>query len=210
VLAPGGIASMIAMLIAGRLITKINPKAILAFGIATAAYSIHLMSQFSVQADFNTIVWPRVGMSVGLGFLFIPLTTMVLSNIRKEEMGNATGIFNLLRNLRGSFGVAIITTMLARREQFHQAHLMEYITLFDHAFRSGLPQVSGVLHDRGYSPLLLNQASLKAIETEIARQASMLSFNDAFHILSIMIASILPLILLMRKGNAHGTRPSME
>ena len=210
VLAPGGIASMIAMLIAGRLITKINPKAILAFGIVAAAYSVHLMSKFNVQADFNTIVWPRIGMSVGLGFLFIPLTTMILSDIRKEEMGNATGIFNLLRNLGGSFGVAIVTTMLDRREQFHQVHLMEHVTLFDQTLRSGLPQVSQVLHDRGYSPFLLNQGSLKAIEAEIVRQASMLSFNDVFYILSIMIASILPLILLMKTGNAHGPRPGME
>src|SRR4030042_655633 len=123
VLGPGGIASMIAMPIAGRLITKINPKAILAFGIIVAAYSTYLMSQFNLLADFNTIIWPRVVLGVGMGFLFIPLTTLTMSAIRKEDMGNASAIYNLLRNLGGSFGVAFVTTMLARGDKLHQVNL---------------------------------------------------------------------------------------
>ena len=207
VLAPGGIASMIAMPIAGKLITKISPKAILAFGIAVAAYSVHLMTQFNVLADFNTIVWPRFVMGVGMGFLFIPLTTTTMSGIKKEDMGNATSIFNLLRNLGGSSGVAFVTTILARRAQFHQVHIMEHLTPYDQTLRSALPQVSQVLHDRGYAPGLLSQGSLTAIQNEILRQASMLSFNDAFQILSIMMASILPLVLLMKVGNKSVQSP---
>jgi DHA2 family multidrug resistance protein len=210
VLAPGGIASMIAMPIAGKLVTKINPKAILAIGIATVAYSVHLMSQFNLQADFNTIVWPRVGMSVGVGLLFIPLTTMTLSNIRKEEMGNATGIFNLLRNLGGSFGVAIVTTMLARRTQFHQVHLVEHLTRFDRNFQLVLPQISRILRDKGFIPSLQNQGGLGLIYHQLLRQASMLSFNDAFYILSIIMMLILPLVLLMKKGETYGTGPGLH
>jgi DHA2 family multidrug resistance protein len=210
VLAPGGIAAMIAMLIAGKLVTKINPKAILAFGIATAAYSIHLMSQFNLQADFNTIAWPRVMMGLGFGFLFIPLATMTLSHIRKEEMGNATGIFNLLRNLGGSFGIAIVTTMLARRAQFHQVHLMEHLTPFDRNFQLALPQISRILQGRGFVPSLQNQGSWGLIYNQVLRQASMLSFNDVFYILSVMIVLILPLVLLMKKGEAHGPGPGMH
>jgi DHA2 family multidrug resistance protein len=209
-LAPGGIAAMIAMPIAGRLVTKINPKAMLAFGIVTAAYAIHLMSQFNLQADFNTIFWPRVWMSVGFGFLFIPLTTMTLSDIRKEEMGNATGIFNLLRNLGGSFGVAIVTTMLARRAQFHQVHLIEHFTPFDRNFQLTLPQISRILQGRGFIPSLQNQGSLGLIYNHLIREASMLSFNDAFYLLSIMMMMILPLVLLMKKGEAHAPDPGMH
>lgn len=201
VLGPGGIAAMVAMPIAGRLVTKLNPKAILAFGIVAATYSIHLMAQFNVLADFNTVALPRFIMGWGMGFVIIPLTTMTMSSIRKEEMGNATGIFNLLRNLGGSFGVAFVTTMLARRAQFHQVHLTEHLTLFDQGFRSALPHVSQILQGRGLAPFLSNQGSLGAIQGEVLRQASMLSFNDAFHILSIMMVLVLPLVLLMRKGS---------
>jgi DHA2 family multidrug resistance protein len=210
VLAPGGIATMITMQIAGRLVTKINPKAMLAFAIATVAYSIHLMSQFNIQADFNTIVWPRVAMGVGMGFLFIPLTTMTLSHIRKEEMGNATGIYNLLRNLGGSFGVAIVTTLLARRTQLHQVHLIEHLTPFERNFQLALPQISRILQGRGFIPSLQNQESWGLIYNQLLRQASMLSFNDAFYLLSIIMMLILPLVLLMKKGEAHGPGPGMH
>ena len=199
VLGPGGIASMITMLIAGKLVTKINPKAILAFGIAVASYSIYLMSQFNLQADFNTIFWPRVVMGAGMGFLFIPLTTLTLSSIRKEEMGNATAIFNLLRNLGGSFGVAIVTTILTRRAQFHQVHLVEHLAPLDRNFQRTLPQISQILQDRGFIPSSLNQGSLNLIYNQLLREASMLSFNDVFYILAIILILTIPLVLLMKK-----------
>ena len=210
VLAPGGVAAMIGMAIAGRLVTKINPKAMLASGIVAVAYSVHLMSQFSLQADFNAIVWPRVGMAAGFGFLFIPLTTLTLSHIKKEEMGNATGIFNLLRNLGASFGVAIITTMLARRAQFHQVHLIAHLTRFDRNFQLAFSQMSRILQGKGFVPFSQNQGSWGLIYNQLLRQASMLSFNDAFHVLSIITLLILPLVLLTKKGEAHGTGPGMH
>jgi DHA2 family multidrug resistance protein len=206
-LGPGGIATMIAMPIAGKLVTKINPKAILAFGIATAGYSVYMMSQFNLNADFPTIFWPRVVLGIGMGFLFIPLTTMTMSSIRKEEMGNATAIFNLLRNLGGSFGVAFITTQLARRAQFHQVHLVEHLTPFDRNFQDVLPEISRSLQSRGLNPSHSDQGSLGLIYSEVIKQASMLSFNDAFYLLSTMMMLILPLVLLMKKGKESISPP---
>jgi DHA2 family multidrug resistance protein len=209
-LGPGGIANIIAMPIAGKLVTKINPKAILAFGIAVAAYSVHLMSRFNLFADFNTIFWPRVVLGVGMGLFFIPLTTMAMSSIRKEEMGNATAIFNLLRNLGGSFGVAIVTTMIARRTQFHQVHLVEHLTPFDRNFQLAVPQISKMLQGRGFIPPLSDQGSLGVIYGEVMKQASMLSFNDTFYFLSIMMLVILPLVLLMKKGKEGVSGPALH
>jgi DHA2 family multidrug resistance protein len=209
-LAPGGIASVIAMPIAGRLVTKINPKALLAFGIAVAAYSMHLMSGFNLQADFNTIFLPIVIRSIGMGCLFVPLTTMTLSDIRKEEMGNATSIYNLLRNLGGSFGVAVVTTMLERRAQFHQVRLVEHLIPFDRNFQLTLPQISRILQGRGLIPSLQNHGSLNLIYTQLIRQASMLSFIDAFYLLFIISMLLLPLVLLMKKGEAHNPRPGIH
>jgi DHA2 family multidrug resistance protein len=203
VLGPGAIATLFVMPIAGRLVTKINPKALLAFGIVVAAYSVHLMSQFNLQADFYTIIWPRVVMGIGMGFLFIPLTTLTMSGIPKEEMGNATAVFNLLRNLGGSFGVAFISTMLARKAQFHQFRLVDHLTPFSRNLQEALPQISQKLQGQGLIPSLSNQGSLTLIYRELLRQASMLSFNDAFYMLSVMMMLVLPLVLLMRKGNAE-------
>lgn len=205
-LGPGGIATMIAMPIAGKLVTNIHPKAILAFGIATAGYSVYMMSQFNLNADFPTIFWPRVVLGIGMGFLFIPLTTMTMSSIRKEEMGNATAIFNLLRNLGGSFGVAFITSVLVRRAQFHQVHLIEHLTPFDRNFQMAFPNISQILQGKGFIPSLSDQGSLGLIYGEAIKQASMLSFNDAFTLLSTMMILILPLGLLMTKGKSEGPK----
>jgi len=209
-LGPGGIATIIAMPIAGKLVTKINPKAILAFGIVVAGYSVHMMAQFNLQVDFNTIFWPRVVLGIGMGFLFIPLTTMTMSSIRKEEMGNATGIFNLPRNLGGSFGVAFITTMLARRAQFHQVHLVEHLSPFDRNFQIALPQISQMLQQKGFIPSLPDQGSLGLIYGEVIKQASVLSFNDVFYLLSTMMMLILPLVLLMKKGREGIPAPGVH
>ena len=209
-LAPGGMATMIALPITGRLVTKINPKIILAFGMATATYAVHLMGHFNLLTDFNTIFWSRVVMGFGMGFLFIPLTTMTMSSIRKEEMGNATGIFNLLRNLGGSFGVAFITTVLARRAQFHQLRLVEHLTPFDRNLQVAIPQISQMLQSRGMDSGLLDQGPLGVIYGQLLREASMLSFNDAFHLLTTLMLCVLPLILVMKKGGADPSQPGMH
>jgi len=199
VLGPGGFATLIAMPIAGQLVTKINPKAILGFGIIVAAYSTYLMSQFSLSADFNTIIWPRVVLGVGMGFIFIPLTTLTMSGIRKENMGNATAIFSLLRNLGGSFGVAFITTIIARRAQFHQNHLVEHLTPFDTAYQITSSQTSQFLQHRGLDAVTSQNAGLSAMYRQLLRHASMLSFNDAFYILSIFMICTLILLFLIKR-----------
>ncbi|HSR12462.1 MAG TPA: DHA2 family efflux MFS transporter permease subunit, partial [Thermodesulfobacteriota bacterium] len=204
VLGPGGVATMVAMPIAGQLITRMNPKFLLAFGITVGSYSIYLMSKFNLQADFEAIIIPRIVLGIGMGFLFIPLNTMAMSRIPREEMGNATGLFNLLRNLGGSFGVAFVTTLLARRAQFHQARLVEHMTPLDRNFQFALPQVSGNLQERGLDPGLLTQGTPGAIYHQLLQQASMLSFNDVFFLLSVLMILILPLVFFMRMGTSTG------
>jgi DHA2 family multidrug resistance protein len=209
-LGPGGVSTMIAMPIAGVLVNKINQKAILAFGLIVAAHAVYLMSQFNLVADFNAILWPRVYLGVGMGFIFIPLTTLTMGGMKKEEMGNATAIFNLLRNLGGSFGVAFITTILARRAQFHQARLIEHLTPFSENFQQVVPQISGFLRHKGFPPPLLKQGSLGVIKGEVARQAAMLSFNDAFYLLSIIMVAVLLLVPFMKKGEEGTSMSAMH
>jgi DHA2 family multidrug resistance protein len=200
VLGPGGLAALVAMPLAGRLVTRVNPKGILAFGIIVAAFSTYLMSRFTLDASFRTVIWPRIVLGVGMGFLFIPLMTLTLSTIRKEEMGNATAIFNLLRNLGGSFGVAFVTTVLARRAQFHHFRLTEHLSPFDQAYRSFSEGGAELLAQRGIEGPLAGHGGLALIYGELLRQAQMLSFNDTFLITALLMIAVLPLVLLMRRG----------
>jgi DHA2 family multidrug resistance protein len=210
VLGPGGVATLIAMPIAGRLVTKVNPKGLLAFGIIVSAYSTYLMSQFNLLADFDTIIWPRIVLGVGMGFLFIPLITLTMSGIKKEEMGNATAIFNLLRNLGGSFGVAFVTTVLARRAQIQQANLVAHLTPFDPGYQMATQRTSQALEYSGLNPALADQGSLGLIYSKLQKEASMISFNDAFYILSVLMMLVLPLVLIMRRTKAGGPVPEMH
>jgi MFS transporter, DHA2 family, multidrug resistance protein len=200
VLGPGGIATMIALPIAGRLVTKVNPKGILLFGITVSAYSTYLMSKFNLLADFDTVIWPRLILGVGMGFLFIPLTTLTFATIKKENMGNATAIFNLLRNLGGSFGVAFVTTVVSIRSQFHQSHLVAHLTPFDHSYQAATDMGARVLQYKGFEGTLSEQGGIASLYNQLLRQASMMSFNDAFHLLSVFMIFILPLVFLMKRG----------
>jgi DHA2 family multidrug resistance protein len=199
VLGPGGLATLIALPLAGRLVTKINPKALLTFGMIVNAYATWLMAHFTLTADFATVIWPRVVLGIGMGFFFIPLTTLTMSGIPKEEMGNASSIYNLLRNLGGSFGVAFVTTILARRAQFHQSRLVEHATPYDPNFQIAMQQNMHYLQAQGVPPSQLESGSLAMIYQELLRQASMLSFNDAFLLTCGIMLLMLPFIQFMKR-----------
>jgi DHA2 family multidrug resistance protein len=206
VLVPGGLASMLTMPIIGRLIGKVNPKFFLFSGIIICSYATHLMSKFNLSADFFSIAWPRLILGVGMGATVIPLMTLAFSNIKKEEMGNATAIYNFLRNLGGSFGVAFVTTMISRRAQFHQSHLVEHLTPFDPSFQIASQQTTQMLQYKGLESSVSQYGGLKVIYDGLLRQASMMSFNDTFYLPSLILIAILPLVFLIKrpKGVAMG------
>jgi len=207
ILGPGGIAVFLVMPIVGWSLRVVNPKLIVAIGLVIIAYANYLMSGFSMSADFMSIIWPRVVMSTGMGMVFIPLTTISLSSTPKEEMGNATSVFNLVRNLGGSVGVAFAATMLSRGTQIHQAHLSEHITSFDLGYRSAVNGSAQLLSLQGMDPVTAQQGGAGAIYGEMLRQAYMLSFNDVFYVLAIMMICMLPLILFMRHVDHGAIKP---
>ncbi|WP_333652236.1 hypothetical protein [Dissulfurispira sp.] len=130
-----------------------------------------------------------------------------MSGIKKEDMGNATAIFNLLRNLGGSFGVAFVTTILSRRAQLHQFHLAEHLTPFDTAYQMASHQSAQILQYRGFEGSLSEYGGLATLYKQLMKQASMMSFNDAFYLTSLILICIVPLLLLMKRGK---TAPSAE
>lgn len=195
VLGPGGVVTMLAMPVIGRLVQKKNPKVILGLGILLGSLTTYLMSLFTLQSDFWTLVWPRVVLGIAMGCTFIPLTTLTLSHIPKERMGEATSIYNFLRNIGGSVGVAFITTVLARRSQFHQSRLVEHLTPFDTSYVIAKEKISRMLFMRG-----LHEAHPDGIiYGELQRQSHMLAFNDVFHLLSLTMLVVFSLVFLMKR-----------
>ncbi len=200
-LAPGGIATLFTMPIAGKLIQKFNPKGILAIGLVITAYSVFIMTRFNLYIDFDTVALSRIVMGVGMGLVFVPLASMAFSTIKKEEMGNATSIFNLLRNIAGSFGVAIMTTLLARRAQFHQFRLTESLNAFDPNYQMGLYKTGEILAAK--TGVVSHASANGVIYQQLLRQSTLFSFTDAFYFATIILVSIIPIVLLLKRPK-HG------
>jgi MFS transporter, DHA2 family, multidrug resistance protein len=192
-LAPGGVATLFTMPLTGKLVTKVNPKAVLITGLVITAYSVFTMTQFNLNVDFFTVALSRFVMGIGMGMVFIPLTSMAFSTVKKEEMGNATSIYNLLRNIAGSVGIAFMTTFLARRAQFHQFRLSEKMNPYDLSFKLGMK-------GSAYTAATAKPGtSLGLIYQELLRQANLLSFTDAFWFATMIMLCIIPLVFLLRK-----------
>ena len=183
-----------------------NPKWIITVGVLITAYSCLVMGSFNMTADFDTFLWSRVIQSIGFGMIFIPLTVVSLSGIPREEMGNASSIFNLLRNLGGSFGVGLATTMLTRRTQFHQNRLVDNLTPFDQSLWWSSQQTAQALQQKGMDAATAQHGGLQMIYDTMLRQAYMMSFNDVFIILTAIMVVLLPMVLLMRHAKPAGAK----
>jgi len=197
VLGPGGIATMLAMPIVGKFIGKVNPKRFLITGITICSLSTYMMSNFTLQTDFWTFVWPRVALGFGMGMTFIPLTTLTLSHIPKEHMTEATSLYNLLRNLGGSVGIAFTTTMLSRRAQLHQTRLVEHLSPFDPAYQQAHAKIAAMLAAKGLPP----EGADGILYRELVRQSMTLAFTDAFFAICLLILCMLPLVIVMQRAS---------
>lgn len=203
VLGPGGLASFAVMPIVGTLMRRgVAPRIFLGLGLVICTISIRLMSQFNLEAGFWEVSMPRIFLGFGMGMFFVPLTTATFAHIPKPQMGNATGIYNLLRNLGGSFGVAFSTTMLTQRSQVHQNFLVEHVTSYDPEFQVRALQIMEWL--RMNRPELADWKGVLAIVyREVERQASMMAFNDVFWTLSLVVGALVPTVLIFRAATGQ-------
>jgi DHA2 family multidrug resistance protein len=206
VLGPGGIATLFAMPIAGTFVGRVNPKRFLIFGLSVCALSTYMMSRFNLTTDFWTFVWPRMTLGFGMGMTFIPLTTLTLSHIPKERMTEATSVYNLLRNLGGSVGIAMTTTILSRRAQFHQTRLVEHLSPLDRGYVMAHEKIAEFLNLKGLPP----DGADGLMYRELIRQSTILAFTDAFFVICILILCVIPLVFIMQwaKAPAAGGPPA--
>jgi len=139
---PRGFGAIVSMLIVGRLIGKVPSRYLIIFGFSVLGYSTYLFSKINLEISISSIVYPSIISGFAMGFIFVPLTTMALGTLSNEQMGNASGVFNLMRNTGGSVGIATVTTMLARGAQVHQAAMVSHLSPYDPAFQERIKQLS--------------------------------------------------------------------
>jgi DHA2 family multidrug resistance protein len=197
-LSPRGLGSLVMMPLAGYLTSKTDPRRLLVFGLVAGSFTMFQLSHLNLNAGYWDILWPQVLQGIALAFLFIPLMALSMSGIAKEKMGNATSIFNLMRNIGGSFGIALMTTFLARRSQMHQNRLIENITASNLQTQRMMQQLTAYFHAKGASGYDASRRALGSIYGMVQQQASMLSFVEAFWLMGILFLGMIPFVLLLR------------
>ncbi len=198
-MAPRGVGSFIAMPLVGIIMSKFDPRKLLGFGILVAAFTLFQLSWLNLSAGYWDIFWPQIVQGVSLGFLFVPLTTTTMDPIPKEEMGNATSIFNLMRNIGGSMGIAGATTLIDRRVQTYTSTLGAHVNMYQPDVFARMRQMQGAFQAGGADAYTAGQKALAAMFGMVERQAAMLSFNEAFRTLGFLFVVIIPLVILLKR-----------
>src|SRR5205085_6148434 len=141
-----------------------------------------------------------------MGFIFVPLTTLTTGTLRNEEIGNATGIYNLMRNIGGGLGISAVTTMLSRNAQIHQASMVSHLTPYDPAFQQRVAEMQAAFGSQ-MNPSAARQQAYGMIYGTLVRQASALSFIDTFRLLGVLCLICVALVFFFRRVKARG-RPA--
>jgi DHA2 family multidrug resistance protein len=179
------------MIVVGRLVGKVDARLLILFGIGLMAWSLHIMSGFSLQMDRGPVITSGIIQGFALGFLFVPLNTLAFGTLNPKFRTTAASLLNLSRSVGGSIGISVVTVLLAHNGQQSHSDLTQHIT------QQALPQVSpAIMH--GAPPL--TDAVLMMADAEINRQALMIAYIDDFWLMMIVSLLAIPLLLLLKKG----------
>jgi MFS transporter, DHA2 family, multidrug resistance protein len=203
VLSPGGLVIALCMPLVGFLLSKIAPRWLVIFGLSVGAFGLFRMARFDLDVDYHTAMMARVLQSAGIAFLFVPINTMAFGTVPREKMGSATGLINLARNIGGSSGIAIVTTLLARRTQFHQHRLVGDMTPFSPNYMQALAGIAHTLATRGASAAQAMAQAQGVLYGMLQRQSSMLAFVDSFWLLGVIFLAVIPLMFFIKKVGPH-------
>jgi DHA2 family multidrug resistance protein len=198
-MAPRGLGSFIAMPAVGFLTAKVDPRKLLCIGLLGGAFTLFQLGSINLQAGYWNIFWPQFFQGLSMGLIFVPLTTITMSLIAREEMGNATSLFNLMRNLGGSVGIATIATVLSRTTQMQYNILGTHVSAYDMQARMMLEQIRGGFMSRGMDFTTASRAAYAALSGMVSQQAVMVAFVQLFRILALIFAVVVPLVFIMRK-----------
>lgn len=197
IMAPRGAGIMFSMVVVGRLIGRVDPRALMMIGLMLASASLYAMSQFSPQMDDRPLIITGLVQGVGMGLVFVPLNTIAFATLPVDLRTDAAGFFQLLRNLGGSIGVSMSVGVLARQMQVSHADI-----------GAGLTPFSTPWADSGVAAMLGGDVVTAAIDGAVNAQAAMIAYVDVFYLLFWVTAAMMPLVLFLKKP--AGPPPAAE
>ncbi len=194
VMGPRGVGTMVCMLLVGRLMGKVDIRLLLTTGLLLTAWAMDNMTGWTPDVSQWTIATTGFIQGMGLGFLFVPLTTVTFATLPPEKRADGTGLYNLSRNIGSSVGISVVSYLLVRNSQVNHAELASHVTAVNHAFDHG-----AVLH--ALNPL--TAAGRAALDKVIQMQAAIISYANDFKLMMILSLAAIPLVLLLRRAPAQ-------
>ena len=201
VLSPGGIAVILLMPLVGRLVSRVDARFLIAFGFTILSIALYHMSRTIYPGiDFSTAVWLRIFQAAGIAFLFVPINTVVYAGLPPEKNNAVSGIVNLARNMGGDIGIALVTTLIARRSQFHQNVLAAHTDPMNKAFTAQLQGIAQALQHAGISATEATRRAYGLVYGRLIQQAQTLAYLDVLFVLAVFSALMVPLVLFTRRA----------
>ena len=197
-MSPRGIAAFFTTFLVGRLVGRIPLRWMLGFGFTMLSLSSYMLSGINLQVSMASVIFPTVLNGVAISFIFVPLTTATMSQLRQQEIGSGTGLYNLMLNLGGSIGIALVTTLVARGAQTHQALMVGHLTPTDPVFTQRLAAAQHALGQQT-DPVTATHQAYALIYDTLNAQAHLWAFADTFRVFGLMVLCCLPLILLFKR-----------
>lgn len=189
VLAPRGVGTMVAMMIVGRIISRVDPRYLIGFGLILTSFSLWEMTAFNMDISTWDVVRTGLVQGFGLGFVFVPLSTLTFATLQPHYRNEGTALFSLVRNLGSSIGISIVVSQLARNTQINHAVIGETVTVFNPALKW-----ANVAHFWNLDTL----RGLLALNGEITRQAMTIAYLNDFRLMMFVTITVFPILFLLR------------
>jgi DHA2 family multidrug resistance protein len=197
ILVPGAIASAVGMVAYGKVASKLPPRLVICIGALLTSATGFMLMGMNPGTGSSDLFWPLVLRGLGSVLMFMPLSIATLGPLPKKDIPAGAGFYSLTRQLGSSIGIALITTLLARRESIHRAVLVENVTNFSQPTLDRIQVIAAGLARHGSSPLAAHQGALGIIDRLIAGQAAVLAYSDIFSYVALLFVASLPLVLLL-------------
>jgi len=204
VILPGALASAATMAVVGRNANRLDARVTVTIGTLLFLWAMYLLSVLTIDAGTGDLFWPLVLRGVGLGLIFVPLTNATMADLKTKDLAQGTGLFNLTRQLGGSLGIAIMTTLMTRFTAQEKAVLSDHIVSGDPAVMQRLDMIAHGLAARGTDPIVAKTQALAILNQQVTAQASVLSFSKIYLLSGLLLVASLPLLLLFKTGRGRG------
>ncbi|MDB5121412.1 MAG: transporter [Sphingobacteriales bacterium] len=196
---PGGLVTIVLMPFIGMMLKKKIPAQFMATGGMLLFFVfLNMLSNSSLSSGTNEFMWPLIIRGAGMALLFVPLTTLALQDLKGHEIGQGSGLNNMMRQLGGSFGIAALTTLLHIRQGVHRSTLIEHVNVYNPAFNERFNMIVKSFMAKGYSLLDAQQGALKAIEGAVMKQTMLLTYTEAYWLVGIIMLCSIPMIFLQK------------